>query len=252
MAAKYEFDFKPFNVLTDLTHYDKAKTIAAGEAYIAANAGKPNYINTVSEIVTYYKTKGSISDSQQNYVLRLIHETLPEYLDYEKKFIEWYDAREDIQEVYKFAMNGNGNYVYVISPTTGDYVSKGSDAWDTAWETRPANARMFWKMTNDWNVRKFMAVNRETPFEEGDLVVLRKGNVGNWRYDPYYDGSATPDKTTDRIGTVMQMTNDVHRRSRAGKGSRLINVLWIGQSEIKGVPERILKLHERKSRKKKA
>ena len=251
MAEKYEFDFKPFNVTTDLKHYDKAATIKAAEAFIAAKVGRANYIATVSDIVNQNTTKGFITDSQQNYLLRLIHDTLPEYKTYEQKFIEWYDVREDIQEVYKYSMS-SPSYVYVIHPVTNEYVSKGAEGWDTSWESRPADARMFWKMTNDWNVRKFMAVNRDTPFEEGDLVVLRKGNVGNWRYDPYYDGSNTPDKTTDRIGTVMQMTNEVHRRSRAGKGSRQINVLWIGSSEIKGVPERILKLHERKSRKRKA
>ena len=178
MAEKYEFDFKPFNVTTDLKHYDKAATIKAAEAFIAANVGRANYIATVSDIVNQNTTKGFITDSQQNYLLRLIHDTLPEYKTYEQKFIEWYDVREDIQEVYKYSMS-QPSYVYVIHPVTSEYVSKGAEGWDTSWESRPADARMFWKMTNDWNVRKFMAVNRDTPFEEGDLVVLRKGNVGN-------------------------------------------------------------------------
>lgn len=251
MAAKYEFDFKPFNVSDDLKHYDKAATIAAAEVVIANSKDASTMMNTIKSIVHTFKTTGGMSDSQYNYLLRLIHDELPEYLAYEGKFFAWYDSRPDIQEIYKYAMNCE-SYTYVNHPVTGEYVSKRGEGWDTSWETRPGSAQMFWRKTSDWNVRKFMEVNRDTVFEEGDLVVLRKTQVGNWRYDPYYDGSATPDKTHDRIGTVMQMTDEVHRRSRAGKGSRQINVLWVGQSEMKGVPERILKLHERKPRKRKA
>ncbi len=37
--------------------------------------------------------------------------------------------------------------------------------------------------------------------------------------------------------------DEIYRRSRGGKGSRLINVLWMNIGEQKAVPERILKKH---------
>lgn len=250
MADKYEIDFKQFDVTKDLAHYDDAAAVKAAEDMIAS--GKSNYrMPTITDLVNRYNKYKNLSDSQRSYLLGLIYQHLPEYNAYQQNFNNWYDSRDDIQEIYKYGMKLNP-YAYVHHPLTGEYVGRGTALWDKSWDDRPGDARMFWRMTNDWTVRKFVEVNRESDFEEGDLVVLRKGQVGNWRYDPYYDGNNTPNKLTDRIGTVMQMTDDVHRRSRAGRGSRVINVLWIGQSEMKGVPERILKLHERKPRKKKA
>ena len=247
MAEKYEFDFKMFE-MSSLNSYTLPEVVRCAEDYQKSGATYASHI--VNDMLAQYKTKNTLSDSQRNYLLSIIRYQTPEYLKYEQDFFSWFDSRPDIQEIYKFGLSSG--YAYVQDPLTAEYVSKGSEHWNKDWETRPANSRMFWRVTNDWNVRKFKEINRDTVFEEGDLIVLRKPNVGNWRYDPYYDGRNTPDKLTERIGTVMQMTDDVHRRSRAGKGSRQINVLWIGQSEIKGVPERILKLHERKPRKKKA
>ncbi len=49
------------------------------------------------------------------------------------------------------------------------------------------------------------------------------------------------DKATARIGTVVEHEEALDRKSRGGKGSRLINVLWLNNGETKAVPERVIK-----------
>jgi hypothetical protein len=50
----------------------------------------------------------------------------------------------------------------------------------------------------------------------------------------------------ERIGMVVEHKDEISRRSRGGKGSRMINVLWINIGEQKAVPERILKKYREK------
>lgn len=248
MAAQYEIDFKHFDVEV-LRKLPTADLVALGEQMNNKRKGTGNTVCYTTESMTdAYKQKGSLTPNQHDYLARLVMTESKQYAQYEQDLFAWFDSRDDIKEIYQYGMRNT--YQYIQRPG-GSWVYKGGDGWDTSWEERPVDAHMFWRVMGDWNVKKFREVKRESVFEEGDLIVLRKPHVGNWRYDPYYDGSNTPDKLTDRIGTVMQMTEDVHRRSRAGKGSRLVNVLWIGSSDIKGVPERIIKLHERKKRAKK-
>jgi len=248
MAAQYEIDFKHFD-LEVLRKLPTADLVALGEQMNNNRKGTgDNVCFTTQSMTDQYKQKGSLTPNQHDYLARLVMTESKEYAQYEQELLAWFDSRDDIKEIYQYGMKNT--YQYIQRPNRS-WVYKGGDGWDTAWEERPVDAHMFWRVMGDWNVKKFREVKRESDFEEGDLIVLRKPNVGNWRYDPYYDGANTPDKLTDRIGTVMQMTDDVHRRSRAGKGSRLVNVLWIGSSDIKGVPERIIKLHERKKRAKK-
>jgi hypothetical protein len=105
---------------------------------------------------------------------------------------------------------------------------------------------------NDYSCKQFREIKRPQVFAEGELVVLRDPFIRNYRYDPYYNGSTTPDATNQRVGTVMANTEKINSRSRAGKGSRNINVLWIGTAEPKMIPERMIKSYERKRRAKKA
>ena len=248
MAAQYEIDFKHFDVGI-LRKLPTADLVALGVQKNAnRQAAGATYDYTTKSMVDSYNLKGSLTPNQHDYLARLVMDESTQYKQYEQDLLAWYDSRDDIKEIYQYGMKNT--YQYIQRPDHS-WVYKDGDGWDAAWEERPADAHMFWRVMGDWNVKKFKEVKRESVFEEGDLIVLRKPHVGNWRYDPYYDGANTPDKLTDRIGTVMQMTEDVHRHSRAGKGSRLVNVLWIGSSDIKGVPERIIKLHERKNRAKK-
>lgn len=245
MAAKYEFDFSKFEVTTLIAKGDKY-LVEIGKAMIAADPEKVSHV--IKDMVQQYASKGKLSDGQVNYLASLVKFHAPEYKQYNEEMLAWYDSRPDIQEVYHYAMSQS--YVYVVHPVSGQYVSEGGEGWDASWKTRPANANMFWRAVNDWNVKRFRVIKADSSFEEGDLVELRKPHIGDWRYDPFYDGSKTPPPTDIRLGTVMQMTEEVHNRSRAGKGSRLVNVLFLGKSEVTGVPERLIKLHERKRKKK--
>jgi len=50
----------------------------------------------------------------------------------------------------------------------------------------------------------------------------------------------------ERIGMVVEHKDQISRKSRGGKGSRLINVLWITTGEQVAVPERVLKKYREK------
>lgn len=246
MAEKYEFDFPHFDV-NNREQYSPVELVKFAEDYIAS--GRTDSVPFVSDVIAYYKKNNILTDSQQYYLANTIKHFMPDYIEYEQKFFAWYNSRPDIQEIYRYGME-HGN-VYVRHPDKNQWTYKGGDGWDTAWEAAPDSAEMFWRVTSNWNVRKFKAVNAPTSFEEGDLVVLRAPFAGHSSYDPLYTGRiSTPGKDEQRIGTVMQMTKEVHRHSRAGNGSRLVNVLWVGKTEVMGVPERTIKHYERKRRKK--
>lgn len=250
MAAKYEIDFKHFEVEG---FYDTYKTdgaiIPLAEEWMKKFGLNANNGHTVQDMIATSKTR-TLTDNQRNYLIRLIKPILPEYVKYNADLLTWYAGRPDIQEMYKYA-HSNESYVYIVHPETGQWTNRHDKDWKPEWSETPFNAEMFWRSLNDWNVRKFVAVNRETVFEEGDLVVLRLPFVANWDYDPLFDRANMPGKDIPRVGTVLQMTSEVHRNSRAGKGSRAINVLWNGTSEPKLVPERTIKLFERRRRTKK-
>lgn len=252
MAAKYEFDFQRFNVDALYGKYDTTQLAAFGDAWLAKHTDTANNYHTVNDLTHAAKVYSGFSDSQKNYLTRLVRTFTPEGIQYEKDFHAWYNSRPDIQEIYHWAFSDTGaSYMYVQHPDKHTWCYKGDSEWDASWEQTPANSDMFWRICGDWNVRKFVAVNRETTYSEGDLVVLRTPYVGNWDYDPLWERQNMPDKTVLRVGTILEMTSNIHRNSRAGKGSRAVQVLWNGTTESKLVPERVLKHLERKRRSKK-
>lgn len=252
MAEKYEFDFPRFNVESIYGKYDNAQLAAYGDAWLAKYGENANYSATVKDLTHAAKVYSGFSDSQKGYLTRLIRHFTPEGIQYEKDFLLWYNSRPDIQEIYRWAFtDASGGAMYIQHPFSNTWSYKGDSDWDSSWEQNPINSDMFWRVCGDWNVRKFIAVNRETTYSEGDLVVLRTPFVGNWDYDPLWERHNMPDKTVLRIGTILEMTDNIHRNSRAGKGSRAVQVLWNGTSESKLVPERVLKHLERKRRTKK-
>jgi hypothetical protein len=250
MAAKYEINFPHFDTDSLYNVYKtNADIIPYAEAWLKKFTTDGNSGYVVADMIETSKNK-ELTDSQRHYLTRIVRNMLPEWAKYNTDLITWYNGRPDIQEMYQHAHNGEG-YVYVVHPETSQWISSKDAEWNPDWGKTPANADMFWRSLNDWNVRKFIAVNRDTVFEEGDLVVLRTPFIANWDYDPLFDRSNMPDKAVPRIGTILQMTSEVHRNSRAGKGSRAVNVLWNGTTEPKLVPERTIKLYERRRRTKK-
>lgn len=250
MAEKYEFDFPHFDTDTLYDKYTQKELATFGDAYLQKYPNG-NETGTVKDLTRCAHFESNFTDRQANYLVRLVKEFTPIFQKYEADFHAWYNSRPDIQEIYKWAWTTNTSYFYVIHPDLAQWVYKGDTDWKPEWEQAPATSTMFWRVCGDWNVRKFIAVNRETPYSEGDLVLLRSPFVGNWDYDPLWERENMPDKTVPRIGTILEMTSEIHRNSRAGKGSRAVNVLWNGTTEAKLVPERVLKLYERKRRTKK-
>ena len=252
MAEKYEINFPQFNADAALGHYDVLAAVNLANATLTAKNLNRNESLTVTDIVGQYNRKNTLSDSQRLYLLRLCRKNSPEYVMYTNNFFAWYNARPDMSELYQYGIT---QAWYLQHPVTGDWTYKDNDKdWDKAWDTAPATPDMFWRVVSDYNTRRFREVSRDPVYNEGDLVTLRAPFIGRWGYDPYVgtnpDGS-TPDAATPRVGTVMQLTTEINRNSRGGKGSRNINILWLGTTEIKPVPERVVKWHERKRRAKK-
>ena len=181
----------------------------------------------------------------------IIHNGDPAIEEHHAKFVEWYDANTVAQELYKavapnawsFRDEKNG---YVNGH---HYISAGNDANHAKpYREHPRNAFNFANIAYGEEGRKYAESHREQKFQEGDIVVLRAPFVGNHRYDPHWRNNDM--KTDDlRYGTVMLADTDkFNRRSRGGKGSRLINVMWMGteDAETVAVPERCLKWESRK------
>lgn len=258
MAEKYEIDFHRFEYDALAALYTEAQAVKLGEDALAAKTLNVSGTNAVTDILSQYKRKVQkayaepLTVSQREYLVRLCYRLSPEYAKHDADFWAWYNGRPDMHEVYQYGMQ-NANYA--MNPANGEWVYKDGKDWDKSWETTPANSEMFFRVTGDYNVRRFREVNRDPVFSEGDLVHLRAAFIGRRDYDPLYgtiDRYGTPDASVMRLGTVMQLTTEINRYSRGGKGSRNVNVLWFGTTEPMMVPERIIKHHERKRRAKKA
>ena len=173
------------------------------------------------------------------------------------KFVEWYDGNTVAQELYKHVakkawsfrdkydkyVNCNYNSYYGQKPAIkaeAEQVEKYRD--------HPCNVLNFAQVASSQEGRQYAETNREQKYAEGDIVVLRAPFVGNHRYDPHWRNSEM--KAEDlRYGTVMLAdTSKFNYRSRGGKGSRLINVMWMGTESVETVevPERCLKWESRK------
>lgn len=181
----------------------------------------------------------------------IIHNGDPAIDEHHAKFVEWYDANVPAQELYK-AVAPNA---WSFRDTKNGYINgsrfNSSEEDKNAvksYREHPHNAFNFLNVAYGEEGRKYAESHREQKFQEGDIVVLRQPFVGNHRYDPHWRNNDM--KADDlRYGTVMLADTDkFNRRSRGGKGSRLINVMWMGteDAETVAVPERCLKWESRK------
>jgi len=163
-------------------------------------------------------------------------------------FMAEFDSREDLQEIYRDAMESTY------------HCYKMHDGFTTLESTDPLRQRpetyvMFRDAVSRCEeARKKIELARPTPYMEGDLVVLRDTSVDNADYDPLYisrynsyqTNQTTPDKTVKRIGTVISVTEKISNW-RASKGSKTIKVMWVGikDGQIFDVPEKHIKFMER-------
>lgn len=177
-------------------------------------------------------------------------------------FLAEYDSREDLQELYKKFYDGT-NWItdrYENSFSVNHYyrnteliTNEEVRALREKYSERPESFIMWNSVVDRAEVRKFIEIQRETPYQPGDLVKLRAAFIGRDGYDPLFVSnydvyargmSPTPDKSVDRIGTLMAITNDM-KGWRGSKGSKVIEVMWIGQENTSFIPERAVKWEER-------
>lgn len=195
-------------------------------------------------------------DKVTNYVKRTVMDAAfkasPDLYDqFNKGIMDWFAAHEGAQETYK-AVAKNRWYWYKDNKMSGyghEYNNRleGAELVNSGVYDAP---RDFIDVANVLFTRdavQHVEVNREQIFEEGDIVCLRKPYVGRYQYDPHYSNTAMA-RDEVRYGTVMAQGSGDLMSWRGGKGSRKITVMWFGKNENMDVPEKVLKLHDRKGR----
>lgn len=178
-----------------------------------------------------------------NYMLKRIYNRIwpetPEYKEINDAFMAEYDSREDLQELYA-EFNGERYFLYDQYGNSFDRESAARLGYDK----RPACYLMYANVIAATEAGTKMELNRPTPYQEGDIVVLRKHAIGRRYVDPLFTWGSTPDSSVERIGTVMLVTEKTGHW-RGGKGSKSISVLWFGKEEASDIEERHIKWHER-------
>lgn len=174
-----------------------------------------------------------------------------EYNAINNAFMLEYSQRADLQEIYVETAAHN-HYFYDKYGAHHNSIQARTNGWFDA----PESYMMFQAViARSTDASKKIELSRETPYLEGDLVLLRKPFVGRRGVDPLYvnpyseearNGATTPDASTMRIGTVVGVTERVGNYY-ATKGSKVIQLIWMGveDSQIIDVEERFIKWHER-------
>ena len=238
---QYEMDFKFPNRSRDLLFKpDGSDRYTVPELLSFAAKGNGNYAKDfIPSVKEYYEKNGSITSSQTWTLENLAADWCPEWDDVNQRFFQWYDSRPDMQHMYTTCAKA-GWWFY---DRDGQHHSQ-EEAKLRGWVDRPDHWRMFERVANGFEASRFRELNRDVVFDIGDQVVIRSAFKNAYRYDPTY-GRGIP-MEEERIGMVVEHKDEISRRSRGGKGSRMINVLWINIGEQKAVPERILKKYREK------
>jgi len=206
---------------------------------MAARGGGQYSKEFVPDVKERYLRDSFISSNQKWTLENLAADWSPEWDAFNDKFFVWYDSRPDMIDMYQHCAKSQ----WWFYDRDGAHHSR-EDAEKLGWVDRPLNWRMFQSIANGWEASKYRELHREVIYDVGDQVMLREPFKGSYRYDPCYGkGLATND---DRIGMVVEHKDEINNRSRGGKGSRMINVLWITTGEQKAVPERIIKKYREK------
>lgn len=172
----------------------------------------------------------------------------PQFQQINDQFLAEYDSREDLQEIYKACVNKA--WVYDLEDQCVDIDSEAGKQY----AERPQSYYMFDSAVRHRG-RSMIELARETPYVEGDLVVLRDTAI-NSDADPlrvnrwtagYVPGMMTPDKGTKRIGTVISVTGELSQSWRPVKGSKVMKIMWMGMDtdKIVDVEERYVKFYQR-------
>ena len=177
-----------------------------------------------------------------------------ERADLDKRFAEWFNSREDAKEIWShFIPNTPNNETISVHTYDGVYYSNSTWAMRnntaqplSAIAAAPPDYNAWDEFINDWQVAKYVELQREPSYEIGDLILLRAPFVGNYRHDPMYG----QDVSVPRLGTIVEYKDELYRGGRRAnsKGNRNVNVLWMNTSDIRKIGEKYIKLECRKGR----
>lgn len=187
--------------------------------------------NSVSK---QFKDKGELSSNQIWTLTNIAAPYSPAFKELDDKFFAWFDSRPDMKQMYGAVFPK----LWWIYDKNGNHHSQDAVS-GKGWETRPETWKMFETVAHSAEGCRYREINREVVYDIGDQVVLREPFKNSWRHDPCYS-QGLPDNV-DRVGMVIEHTENISRRSRGGKGTRLINVLWMNTGEKKVIPENKIK-----------
>lgn len=237
--VEFEIDFKfPMRVRELLYKEDGTEKYDIPTIFSFFDA-HPNIENQyvldfVDSVKKYHATNGELTHNQLWTLYNYAGDYCPEWDDVNIRFFAWYDSRPDMQAMYREC----APKMWWHYDRWGNHHPQ-SEAKDKGWLDRPETWRMFHALANSGEACRYRELNREIVYDVGDQVVLRQPFKGSYRYDPTYGKGIPQDE--DRIGMVVEHKEDISRRSRGGKGSRLINVLWMQTGDTRAVPERTIK-----------
>jgi hypothetical protein len=237
----YEIDLKfPHRTRDFLFKEDGTDRYTIPELLGFAAQSKGHYSDDfVPNVKNTWETTGGISSSQKWTLENLAADWCPEWEAFNTKFFEWYDSRPDMQEMYAACSKKN----WWFYDRQGNHHNV-DQAAEKGWLTRPENFHMFERVANGHEGSKYRELKRDVVYDVGDQVMLRRPFVGSYTYDPCYGKGLS--YVEARVGMVVEHKDAISRRSRGGKGSRMINVLWITTGEQVQVPERVIKKYREK------
>lgn len=256
--VKYQLNTKlphEERVHTLMAHYNSISTLFAMQTNTFVTAGESwdRFAERRKQLIT-----GELNDSNWRQEMgeweqrRLLNDAFwssPECDKINDEFMQEYNSREDLQELYRACYPN----VYWLFSRHGRQYHVRDTATPAHFAEAPESFRMFQKVYNETAACKMRELARETPFIEGDLVLLRDPYVGHRDHDPYYispyspagrEGQTTPDRSTQRIATVIEVSTEIGHW-RGMKGSKVLKVIWMGKEDVESVEERYVKWHMR-------
>ena len=248
------FDFSDFTCDTDklvLTKYATDADILARLDFIDANKEHGEYYLKRN---AQFMRNGSTFQSFNKWTKRNILSLIWRYEDTLQKqetvrFREWYDKREDAQQTWRECFKDlYGMHSWQGYHNNGTYSPESvREEWAKLEAAGPIDPAMWENFISNHSVRSYVELHRNPKYEIGDLVLLRKAYVGNWRYDP----DSETDASVPRYGTIMGYKEETGgKRARSNSvGSRSVSVMWIGKQDIIDVMEKTIKLESRKGHK---
>lgn len=253
------YDFSEFRHLSDTDAFVEKRyptdldVIAAAEAYVK-NAGPDAYLSSyTTRAITEARAVGNLSMVSNRWIRRNIREWAfdsdpANKASREAAIMAWFQSNEKAIEVYRYASPHVYWWEADVTDGVNNHISS-AEATTRGYTANPRSSKDIERVLNTREATTYVELNRKQVYMEGDLVMLRKAYVGNYRYDPHWNTQGM-NPSDPRLGTVMGADASETQNYRGTKGSRLIKVLWFGKDgNWVNVPEKHIKLESRKGRK---